>query len=37
MYGYGKGSITSLIDALESMNLVYRENDLEDKRKLGYS
>ncbi|NMB07516.1 MAG: MarR family transcriptional regulator [Tissierellia bacterium] len=28
-----KGSITSLIDALESMNLVYRENDLEDKRK----
>lgn len=28
-----KGSITSLIDSLESMNLVYREGDLEDKRK----
>lgn len=28
-----KGSITSLIDALESMDLVYREADLEDKRK----
>ena len=28
-----KGSITSLIDALENMNLVYRKNDLKDKRK----
>ncbi len=28
-----KGSITSLVDSLENMNLVYRENDLEDKRK----
>src|SRR5699024_4197293 len=28
-----KGSITSLIDSLENMNLVYRKNDLEDKRK----
>ena len=29
-----KGSITSLIDALENINLVYRKNDLEDKRKI---
>ncbi len=28
-----KGSITSLIDALEDINLVYRKADLEDKRK----
>ena len=28
-----KGSITSLMDSLENMNLVYRENDLDDKRK----
>ncbi|NMA87517.1 MAG: MarR family transcriptional regulator [Tissierellia bacterium] len=28
-----KGSITSLVDSLENMNLVYRKDDLEDKRK----
>ena len=28
-----KGSITSLMDSLENMNLAYRENDLDDKRK----
>lgn len=28
-----KGSITTLIDSMENMNLVYRKNDLMDKRK----
>lgn len=28
-----KGSITSLVDSLEAMNLAYRQDDLEDKRK----